>query len=59
MRSMIRYIVLLSSIPLAHSAQVEVFGHVGSMCHSEDEGCGINRGRSYGAVCPCRSSARG
>ena len=48
MRRMIRYIVLLSSIPLAHSAQLEVFGHIGSMCHSEDEGCGNNRGRSYG-----------
>ncbi len=40
--------MLLSSIPLAHSAQVEVFGHIGSMCHSEDEGCGNNLGRSYG-----------
>ncbi|MCY4593565.1 MAG: hypothetical protein OXC19_02050, partial [Bryobacterales bacterium] len=48
MRRMIRYIVLLSWMPLAHSAQVEVFGHIGSMCHSEDEGCGNNRGSSYG-----------
>lgn len=41
-------LTLLLFLPIVLSAQVEIFGHIRSMWHSEDEGCGSHRGTSYG-----------
>ncbi|MDE0126796.1 MAG: hypothetical protein OXN97_19695 [Bryobacterales bacterium] len=41
-------LTLLLFLPIVLSARVDIFGHIGSMCHSEDEGCGSHRGTSYG-----------